>query len=511
MFSDLRFPRTPKPNARRAALPYSGLPAALAVSILLAGCSADVTRFDTSLLGANDGASPVDPDQAYAESRLSEARPSADYVGSAQPAQPRQAAALETGTIRRGALAPPGGETQRDAYLEPRARYEPPRRETSLATTHSLPSSPSYESYAPRNSQRAPAKSYRVADAAPGGGDVGASDVVVRPGDTLYGLARRYGVSVGDLKSANGLTTNTIRVGQRLMIPSAGSDVAARVPSRPALPRDTRPSQSIAGDTYTVQPGDSLYRISRMTNTRIADLRAWNDIRDVRALRPGMTLQLKPTADSGQRTIASRRQTPEVRQTRTETYRVPRPASGQTNADGSRTDDRGPVTLAPGTVAPNVINRRPEGRRVASRDPSAGLPRLEADRSAAPAAGSGFRWPVRGKVISGFGPRKDGSHNDGIDIAVPMGTPIKATDDGVVAYAGNELKGYGNLVLIRHDNGWVSAYAHASDLLVRRGDAVKRGQVIAKAGKSGAVDQPMLHFELRDGAKPVDPLPKLGG
>jgi murein DD-endopeptidase MepM/ murein hydrolase activator NlpD len=122
-----------------------------------------------------------------------------------------------------------------------------------------------------------------------------------------------------------------------------------------------------------------------------------------------------------------------------------------------------------------------------------------------------FRWPVRGRIIAGFGPRPNGSQNDGINLAVPEGTPIKATDDGVVAYAGNELKGYGNLVLIRHSGGYVSAYANASSLLVKRGDTVKRGQVIARAGQTGNVTSPQLHFEIRKGSTPVDPAKYLHG
>ena len=120
-----------------------------------------------------------------------------------------------------------------------------------------------------------------------------------------------------------------------------------------------------------------------------------------------------------------------------------------------------------------------------------------------------FRWPVRGKVITSYGAKTNGKSNDGINLAVPEGTPVKAADDGVVAYAGNELKGYGNLVLIRHANGFVSAYAHASELLVKRGDTIKRGQVIANAGQTGNVTSPQLHFEIRKGSTPVDPAPFL--
>ncbi len=122
-----------------------------------------------------------------------------------------------------------------------------------------------------------------------------------------------------------------------------------------------------------------------------------------------------------------------------------------------------------------------------------------------------FRWPVRGRVITAYGAKTNGKVNDGINLAVPEGTPVKAADDGVVAYSGNELKGYGNLVLIRHANGYVTAYAHASELLVKRGDTIKRGQVIAKSGQSGEVASPQLHFEIRKGSSPVDPLQFLSG
>jgi len=124
--------------------------------------------------------------------------------------------------------------------------------------------------------------------------------------------------------------------------------------------------------------------------------------------------------------------------------------------------------------------------------------------------GAVFRWPVRGRIVAAFGAKPNGQQNDGINIAVPEGTPVKAAEEGEVAYAGNELKGYGNLILVRHPNGFVTAYAHASELLVKRGDKVKRGQVIAKSGRTGAISSPQLHFEIRKGSKPVDPTPYLG-
>jgi murein DD-endopeptidase MepM/ murein hydrolase activator NlpD len=118
-----------------------------------------------------------------------------------------------------------------------------------------------------------------------------------------------------------------------------------------------------------------------------------------------------------------------------------------------------------------------------------------------------FRWPARGRIIQGFA----NGGNDGINIAVPEGTQVKAAEGGTVVYAGNELKGYGNLVLIRHPNGFVSAYAHNGDIAVKRGDHVTRGQAIAKSGQSGNVASPQLHFELRKGSTPVDPTNYLAG
>ena len=138
-------------------------------------------------------------------------------------------------------------------------------------------------------------------------------------------------------------------------------------------------------------------------------------------------------------------------------------------------------------------------------------PDASAAAKAADAAMPSFRWPARGRVISGAGAMGNGQQNDGINLALPEGTPVHAAEDGVVAYAGSELKGYGNLVLVRHSNGFVTAYAHASEILVKRGDQVRRGQVIAKSGQTGNVTSPQLHFEIRKGSAPVDPTQYLPG
>jgi murein DD-endopeptidase MepM/ murein hydrolase activator NlpD len=168
-----------------------------------------------------------------------------------------------------------------------------------------------------------------------------------------------------------------------------------------------------------------------------------------------------------------------------------------------------PLTQAP-TSAPKVASV-PAAPSAAMVTPAAHEPEPPKAKAEITAAMPSFRWPVNGRVITAFGPRPSGEQNDGINVSVPEGTPIKAAEDGVVAYAGSELKGYGNLVLVRHANGFVTAYAHASELNVKKGDTVKRGQVIGKAGSTGNVTGPQLHFEVRKGATPVDPAQYLGG
>jgi len=116
-----------------------------------------------------------------------------------------------------------------------------------------------------------------------------------------------------------------------------------------------------------------------------------------------------------------------------------------------------------------------------------------------------FQWPVNGRVLLSYGASDSGERNDGINIATAQGAPVRASASGTVSYCGNELKGYGNLVLIKHTNGWISAYAHCDEVLVRKGDPVYKGQTVAKVGATGGVTEPQLHFELRQGKRPVDP------
>lgn len=169
-------------------------------------------------------------------------------------------------------------------------------------------------------------------------------------------------------------------------------------------------------------------------------------------------------------------------------------------------------TAAPAKAEAPKAEAPAKPQQVAAVKPEQAAPAAAAPKAEAPAASADddkpeFRWPARGRVIKGF----KAGQNEGINIAVPEGTPVKAAESGVVVYSGNEVKGYGNLVLIRHPNGFVSAYANNGELMVKRGDQVKRGQQIAKSGQTGDVSAPQLHFELRKGSTPVDPTQYLAG
>ena len=340
----------------------------------------------------------------------------------------------------------------------------------------------------------------------------GGKVIEVAAGDTLYGISRRHGVSISSLMSVNGLQGPTIYPGQKLTLPSDGrrrspahrhemAVAAKRTAPRPiTAPASEAPSATSTEWTgsYTVSPRDSLYAIARRHNVKVSELQAANGISDPTRLKPGTVLKV-PGASSTARAEAP------------VTSPAPVPPAVAREAQAQ---------LAPGASSrPRIINAGPEApqpppERVAVAAPRAPVlndatPSAEPEAPKSAALVGKFRWPARGRIIAGFGRRPDHTHNDGINILVPQGSSVLAAESGTVAYAGSELKGYGNLVLIRHEGNWISAYAHNDTLLVRRGDHVERGQEIAKAGKTGAVDQPQLHFELRQGSKPVDPVPHL--
>lgn len=250
-------------------------------------------------------------------------------------------------------------------------------------------------------------------------------DHIVRKGETLYAISRRYDVPVRDLVSTNRLRAPyTLAVGQRLKVPS--------------------------GQVHVVAKGETGYSISRRYGVTVSALMRENNVRPPYTLAVGQKLRLPGGASGGATQTAS--------------------------------------------VSPRIVQpTQTVGRTVPSTTPP-------------PRSSSGFDWPVAGRVASRFGPKQDGLHNDGINIIARQGTPVKASEAGVVVYASNALQGYGNLLLVKHSGGWITAYAHNERLLVRQGDQVSKGQVIARVGNTGGVSEPQLHFEIRKGRQALDPL-----
>jgi murein DD-endopeptidase MepM/ murein hydrolase activator NlpD len=309
--------------------------------------------------------------------------------------------------------------------------------------------------------------------------------IIVGTSDTLEVLARRYNVSTAEILRANGYKgPRALSPGQQLIIPRPTATAAVAPAPVPAVaPPASKPVAAgpAAASVHIVNKGDTLHSIAHRNHIPVAELAKANKLGQSAKLSLGMKLTVP-----GAKTAAA---APAV---------APAPAA--------------PAAPASKTVA----TAQPQSARLvqptANVEQAAAAPETPAIKpSEATGALPTFRWPVRGKVITSYGSKTNGKANDGINVAVPEGTPVKAAEDGVVAYSGNELKGYGNLVLVRHSNGYVTAYAHASELLVKRGDTIKRGQVIAKSGQSGEVGSPQLHFEIRKGSSPVDPLQFLNG
>ena len=374
---------------------------------------------------------------------------------------------------------------------------------------------PSAAAYSPQPSGRVSAEQANYpAQAAPRAepamlrANVPGARIKVAKGDTLSVLSRRYGVSVEAIMAANNLPDGRLGIGQELVMPGVSGPKVAEAAEAPAQ------------STYKVQKGDTPHDIAEKLGVDEKALIERNTL-NPNNLRIGQVLVVpgkssKPVvaakdASPGLAEPASET-APDVRVVKTTTILAPgstslaeEEAQDAASADAksdAKSDSKSGNTAnkKQGEQAPDIA-ASPEitgedSPRVASNDQ---LPAPD------PMSGNSFRWPVKGRVIAEFGARPDGGHNDGIDVAVPQGTSVKAAENGVVAYAGNELKGYGNLVLVRHANNWVSAYANNEEILVKRGDKVRRGQVIAKAGATGAVSQPQVHFELRKGSRPVDP------
>jgi murein DD-endopeptidase MepM/ murein hydrolase activator NlpD len=461
-------------------------------AFMLAGCSSSIERF------AADYSNPSDADPVYTASvpkiKKIAARPiSQKYSAPKYVAQNEEV--IVQSPIRSTPLmkpkpvydyskaykapklaynnAPAQPSYEAPAYKAPtykKLKFNAPVEETIADSTPEV-QAPVYKQAAPV-AEAKPKFTYKQPNTVASG-----ALVTVGPGMTLYGIAKANHMTVQQLAQANSLKAPyTVSQGQQLRIPGAHSASMPETvkPKVVSLAEEEQTSAPIvkttkAGGSYTVASGDTLYSIGRKYGVApftIADL---NKLPHNKALSLGQTLRIPAGANV---------------------------AAAQTDA---------PQEEAPGEEV--AISDTPAKKPAALALPKDNAEDTVAQAPAATDASSNLalRWPLRGKVISGFGPKSNGLKNEGINIAVPEGTNIQAAEGGVVAYAGNELKGYGNLVLVRHAGGYVTAYAHASQLMVKRGDTVKRGDVIAKAGQTGAVQSPQLHFEVRKGATALDP------
>ncbi len=282
----------------------------------------------------------------------------------------------------------------------------------------------------------------------------------VQQGETLAGIAKRYGVASRDIAAANRLERgDRLRTGQVLAIPESGTARGGEAPSESA------PSGGVR--VAALPPPENEPRSSASDG-----LAAWL-----------ANLGLGSTA----------RETPPPREPASAAGAATNPAPSGEQAAVASPNARLSAIAPPG-----------DGR---GSDPQ----RLERAQKASPPplSGQGFLRPVAGRIISGFGDKPDGRRNDGINIAARKGTPVKAAENGIVVYVGDAIAGFGNLVLIRHAEGWTTAYAHLDAVLVDVGERVRRGQPIGRVGDTGDVKSAQLHFELRRGREPVDPRPHL--
>lgn len=298
----------------------------------------------------------------------------------------------------------------------------------------------------------------------------------VRKGDTLDKVADKLGVSTAALKKANHLKRTAIRPGQVLKAPGGGTVKA-----------------------YVVGPGDTTYSIAKRFGVTIEQLRAANGMGRRGTIHTGQKLRLP----SGWRDHGAAETAPAPETTRS------RPRAATPPAEESPVYRSTPQPYTPSPVTPHVSSQPPAITNGPPIAPTGAPPPTDAQISE---LGRGkFLWPVRGEVLSDFGPKTAGQRNDGINIQANAGDAVRASAAGDVVYAGDQVPGFGNLVLIKHADGWVTAYGHLSRVEVKMQQKVSQGQEIGQAGQTGGVAEPQVHFEVRyapnplDRARPVDP------
>lgn len=318
-----------------------------------------------------------------------------------------------------------------------------------------------------------------------GGGSTGMHTVL--EGDTVYTVSKKYNLPLREIISVNQLSAPyTLSYGYRLKLPPPNE--------------------------YKVKTGDTLNGVSRLFNVSVNEMAKMNTLSEPFIINKGQVLRLpSPQPDlekdfavstpppSFQNDLEAGEQTSVPVKIAGVESEVLAPPSG---VEVARPATPVSVVTNTGTVfppQPAATQAPPAVQQTAAVQPSI-APKIPAR------SGTGrFMRPVDGKVISGYGPKDGGLHNDGINIKAAKGTAVRAAENGVVAYTGNEMSGYGNLVLIRHADRWMTAYAHMDKTLVKKGDVVKAGQSIGTVGATGSVDSPQLHFEVRKGTQAVDP------
>jgi murein DD-endopeptidase MepM/ murein hydrolase activator NlpD len=342
--------------------------------------------------------------------------------------------------------------------------------------------------------------------------------ITVQRGQTLDGIAHANHVPAAAIVAANKLKPPyELKTGARLLIPNAGPPPTqqAMAPSASAgsVPVQQQAMAPSAG-AAAVSPPIPLPPPQPVSLTPPPATAAVAQAQAV-AASPPSPLPQPPQAQAAVTPLPPTPQpvTPSASAAKNNPDIIPLdgPPPKQTGATPVLTPPQPTPTPAPQPSA--VAGSSGPPPVMPPRNAAAALPlpgEAVAQQATADTSSGRFPWPVRGRVLASYGNTAGGGHNDGINIAAPRGTPVRSIDAGTVAYAGNEVKGYGNLVLIRHENGWISAYAHLDDVTVKPGDRIAAGQPFAKVGDSGGVAEPQLHFELRRGKKPVDPREFLG-
>ncbi|MBF0561412.1 MAG: peptidoglycan DD-metalloendopeptidase family protein [Alphaproteobacteria bacterium] len=378
------------------------------------------------------------------------------------------------------------------------------------------------------------------------------TSVVVQRGDSIHALARRYRVPVKSLIVVNNLEPPyTLRAGQTLVLPPSHQykvqrgDSVSKIARQyqvaaPALIRlnGLKPPFGIQVDQVLVLPDSSTEETDSATRSSTMAVNSVPSPPPTRlssspSSRPGSVMPGKVTSVPLEDVPPAPAATPSAPSSTSafaDPIRGGRPKPETTAAPPSpkavsaiklpvedsvaEAEPEPPVTPpAASPVAPQnqpiVPPVQPQAQPVAP--PATTQLAAVTIPDPSPRAGHAFLWPVTGKVVSRFGAQGEGMQNDGVNIAAPKGTPVRAAENGVVVYTGNELKGFGNLLLIKHADGWMTAYAHHDKISVHRGDKVKRGQVVGTVGSTGSAAFPQLHFEVRRGTKPVDPAPYMEG